>query len=152
MSHGRQESQLSDAQNVRNISPPRKMLRGTALARLQTECGCMQHMATRSMVEPRAHRSRMPPSFNDAPQMHPELPPGSALRFNAAQAPGQGRLSHSRALMDNLQGEMSRLLEWASVGEDNRRANTRLAPTLSAVLGWTRAVPQWNGTRRCVTH
>ena len=49
----------------------------------------------------------------------PELPPGSALRFNAAQAPEQGRLSHSRALMENLEGEMSRLLEWASVGEDS---------------------------------
>jgi len=103
----------------------------------------MQHMATRSMVEPRAHRSRMPPSFNDAPQMHPELPPGSALRFNAAQAPGQGRLSHSRALMDNLQGEMSRLLEWASVGEDSPQGEhaarthaqrrSRLDPSRSAM-------------------
>lgn len=71
-------------------------------------------------AEPKATRSRMVPSFNDAPQMQlPELPPGSALRFNAAQAPDQGRLSHSRALMNNLEGEMSRLLEWASVGEDS---------------------------------
>ena len=29
MSHRRQESQLWDTENVRNMSPPRKMLRGT---------------------------------------------------------------------------------------------------------------------------
>jgi hypothetical protein len=97
----------------------------------------MQH----SMAEPRAHRSRMPPSFHDTPHMqHPELPPGSALRFNAAD---QGRLSHSRALMDNLQGEMSRLLEWASVGEDSSQGEhaarshaqrrARLDPSRSAM-------------------
>ena len=86
-------------------------------------------------AEPKASRSRMLPSFNDAPQMQlPELPPGSALRFNAAHAPEQGRLSHSRDLMNNLEGEMSRLLEWASVGEDSHaQRRSRVDPSHSAM-------------------
>ena len=59
------------------------------------------------------------------PQMQlPPLPPGSALRFNAAKASAQGRLSQSRALMNNLETEMSRLLEWAGA-EDGTAGGAR---------------------------
>tara|TARA_B110001452_G_C15192970_1_gene414150 strand:- start:298 stop:1251 length:954 start_codon:yes stop_codon:yes gene_type:complete len=78
----------------------------------------------------------MLPSFGgEVPQMQlPALPPGSALKFGAAQAPAQGRLSHSRALMSNLESEMSRLLEWAGGTEPDAPAQrrTRVDPTVSA--------------------
>ena len=52
-------------------------------------------------------KSMLPDFGGEVPQMQlPALPPGSALKFGAAQAPAQGRLSHSRALMSNLEGEM----------------------------------------------
>ncbi len=42
------------------------------------------------------------------------LPPGSALRFSADDlSADEQRLSNSNALMQNLETEMGRLLEWA---------------------------------------
>ena len=45
------------------------------------------------------------------------LPPGSALRFSADDlSADEQRLSNSNALMQNLETEMGRLLEWAGAG------------------------------------
>ena len=46
----------------------------------------------------------------------PPLPPGSALRFSS-EAPEK---PFAPSLLQNLEGEMSRLLEWASRGDAQR--------------------------------
>ena len=46
----------------------------------------------------------------------PPLPPGTALRFNPEMAE-----KRFPSLLQNLEGEMSRLLEWASAGDARRR-------------------------------
>ena len=54
------------------------------------------------------------------------LPPGSALRFSADDlSADEQRLSNSNALMQNLETEMGRLLEWAGAGggSSTRRAD-----------------------------
>jgi len=52
----------------------------------------------------------------------PPLPPGSALRFNQEMAE-----KRFPSLLQNLEGEMSRLLEWASTG-DAARQRARVNP------------------------
>jgi len=44
----------------------------------------------------------------------PPLPPGSALRFNTVE-------KRFPSLLQSLEGEMSRLLEWASTGDSHPR-------------------------------
>ena len=83
-------------------------------------------------MKTRSKGKSMLPVFDSSQLQLPALPPGSGLKFNAAQAPAQGRLSHSRALMSNLEGEMSRLLEWAGDDDGHQQRRTRVYPTRSA--------------------
>jgi hypothetical protein len=55
-----------------------------------------------------------------APLELPPLPPGSALRFTAANE------RKFPSLLQNLEGEMSRLLEWASAGDAAHRRRSRV--------------------------
>ena len=57
----------------------------------------------------------------------PPLPPGSALRFNQEMAE-----KRFPSLLQNLEGEMSRLLEWAE-GADAQRQRTRVSHPENAV-------------------
>jgi len=62
----------------------------------------------------------------------PPLPPGSALKFSTADAPVEKRFP---SLLQNLEGEMSRLLEWASTGDAQprrRQSGDILPPTHTA--------------------
>lgn len=59
----------------------------------------------------------------------PQLPPGSALRFQSEQA--DPRPSRSRALMNNVEHQMTHLLGWAG-GDAAALRRTRVEPTVSA--------------------
>ena len=65
----------------------------------------------------------------------PPLPPGSALKFGDPVGAGDKRFP---TLLQNLEGEMSRLLEWASAGDQQGRRRSRFdaantaAPTHTA--------------------
>jgi len=50
--------------------------------------------------------------------MLPPLPAGSTLKFTAAGSTAEKRFP---SLLQNLEGEMSRLLEWASTGDEKHR-------------------------------
>ena len=67
----------------------------------------------------------------------PPLPPGSALKFGDPVGAGDKRFP---TLLQNLEGEMSRLLEWASAGDQQGRRRSRFdaantaAPTHTAEI------------------
>ena len=81
------------------------------------------------------------------------LPPGSALRFSADDlSADEQRLSNSNALMQNLETEMGRLLEWAGAG-GGEAAGTRSAPRTGPRCG----LLLWRGggapdSSDCVSH
>lgn len=57
----------------------------------------------------------------------PPLPPGSALRFSASGLDGPSGAAEKRfpSLLQNLEGEMSRLLQWASTGDEKQGQRRR---------------------------
>jgi hypothetical protein len=67
------------------------------------------------------------PHRHDRPGLElPPLPPGSALRFSS---PGEAD-KRFPSLLQNLEGEMSKLLEWASTGDTQQRRRSRVDPAL----------------------
>jgi hypothetical protein len=59
----------------------------------------------------------------------PPLPPGSALKFSSAADPLDKRFP---SLLQNLEGEMARLLEWASSADETQRRRARVNPAAPA--------------------
>ena len=58
----------------------------------------------------------------------PPLPPGSALRFSPQLDSSRTAVKRFPSLLQNLEGEMSRLLEWASAADSKQQRRTRVNP------------------------
>lgn len=57
----------------------------------------------------------------------PPLPPGSALKFGSSESVEDKRFP---PLLQNLESEMGKLLEWASTGDAQQRRRSRVDPSL----------------------